>query len=157
MACWYVAPAFFNPKVITTYSNKPTAPGTLNAVLCMSSGGHKDLVIAHISIHEGQDLVTSSSVNQCFRDRRWVLVFWRRSVEVPEIHADPPSAILLLHRYHTRNPFCISTRPDEPSFQHLLHLLFNLLEDFGLHLSCPLLERPKSLLEREPMFDDTSI
>jgi hypothetical protein len=41
MALWYVAPAFFNPKVMTTYSNNPTTPGTLNAVLCMSSEAMK--------------------------------------------------------------------------------------------------------------------
>src|SRR6185503_16385308 len=41
MARWYVAPAFFSPKVITKYSNKPTAPGALNAVLFTSSGAMK--------------------------------------------------------------------------------------------------------------------
>jgi hypothetical protein len=33
--------AFFNPMVMTMYSNNPTAPGTRNAVLCMSSGAMK--------------------------------------------------------------------------------------------------------------------
>ena len=31
----------FNPKIITKYSNKPTAPGTLNAVLLISSRAMK--------------------------------------------------------------------------------------------------------------------
>ena len=52
---------------------------------------------------------------------------WRCSVEVSEIHADSPSAILLLYRDHAGDPFCIPTCPDEPCIKHLLHLFLNLL------------------------------
>jgi len=44
-----------------------------------------------------------------------------------------------------------------PHIPTLLYLFLNLLQNFGLHLACPLLKRPKSTLEREPMLDDASI
>jgi hypothetical protein len=48
--------------------------------------------------------VTSCCVDQCLRDRHRVFVLRSSSVEVYEVHADSPSAILLLHRYNTWNP-----------------------------------------------------
>src|SRR6185312_411659 len=101
--------------------------------------------------------VTGSSVDQHFCHGHRIFVLWRRSVEVSEIHTDSPSAILLLYRDHTGDPFCIPTWPDELCVQHLLHLFLDLLQDFSLHLPCSLLKRLKSFLKREPMFDDASI
>src|SRR6185312_9249105 len=119
--------------------------------------GHKNLVVAGITIHKTHHLMTSRCVDQCFRNRHRILIFWRCSVEVSEIHANSPSAIFLLDRDHARDPLSIPTWPDESCIQHLFHFFLNLLQDFGLHLPCWLLKRPKSLLERESMLDDASI
>ena len=65
---------------------------------CLYPLGHEDLVVAGITIHKAQHFVTGSCVDQCFHDGHRVLVLWRCFVEVSEIHADLPSAILLLYR-----------------------------------------------------------
>ncbi|PVH32226.1 hypothetical protein PAHAL_9G348400 [Panicum hallii] len=118
---------------------------------------HKNLVITSITIHEAQYLVTSSCINQCFRNRHRVLIFWYSPVKISKVYTDSPPAILLLYRYNIGNPFSIPASPDEAGFYHLFDFFLDFVQDFGLHLSCSLLERPKSWLERESMLDDTSI
>jgi hypothetical protein len=59
----YVAPSFFNLKVMTKYSNNPTESGTLNVVLCTSFGSHENLVVPDISVHEAQDHVVGGRVD----------------------------------------------------------------------------------------------
>src|SRR6185312_8023542 len=66
--------------------------------------GHEDLVVAGITVHKTHHLVAGSCVDQCLCNRHRVLVLWRRSVEISKIDANTPSAILLLHRYHSRDP-----------------------------------------------------
>ncbi|KAK1648446.1 hypothetical protein QYE76_066251 [Lolium multiflorum] len=59
--------------------------------------------------------------------------------------------------YDIGNPFSVPAWPDEPGVQHLLDLFLDFHQDFGLHLSCSLLERPKSFLQREPMLNDARV
>src|SRR6185503_3812912 len=63
--------------------------------------GHEDLVVAGFTIHKTHHLVAGSCVDQCLRNWHRVLILWRRSVEISKINADTPSAVLLLHQYHT--------------------------------------------------------
>jgi hypothetical protein len=88
--------------------------------------GHENLIVANIAIHETQNLVANSRVDQRFCNRHRVFILRYGPVEVPEIHADSPLAILLLYGYNARNPFSIPARPDEPCLQHLLYLFLNL-------------------------------
>ncbi|PVH38755.1 hypothetical protein PAHAL_5G345500 [Panicum hallii] len=118
---------------------------------------HKNLVITSIAIHETQHLMTSSRINQRFRNRHRVLIFWCRSVEIPKVYTDSPPAILLLYRHNTGNPFSIPASSDEACFYHLFDFFLDFFQDFGLHLLRSLLERPKSWLEREPMLNNTSV
>ncbi|PVH36574.1 hypothetical protein PAHAL_6G108200 [Panicum hallii] len=60
--------------------------------------GHENLVITSVAIHETQDLVTSSRIDQHLYNRHWIFILRSSSVEVSEVHADTPSAILLLYR-----------------------------------------------------------
>jgi hypothetical protein len=88
---------------------------------------HENLIVACVAIHETQTLIVGSRVDQRFRNGYWVFILWCGSIEVPEIHADSPPAILLLYRYNARNPLGISARPDEPYLQHFLYLFLDLL------------------------------
>jgi hypothetical protein len=88
--------------------------------------GHENLIVASVAIHETQNLVADSRVDQCFRNGHRVFILWCDPVEVLEIHADSPPTILLLYGYNTGNPFGIPARPDEPCLQHLLYLFLNL-------------------------------
>ena len=106
MARWYVAPAFFSPKVITKYSER----GLVHVFW-----GHEDLVVASITVHKAHHFVASSCVDQCFYNRHRIFVLWCCSVEISKIDANKPSAILLLYQYYARDPFCIPAWPDEPS------------------------------------------
>jgi hypothetical protein len=92
-----------------------------------------------------------------FPQRAFVFILRCGLVEVPEIHADSPLAILLLYRYNARNPFGIPARPVEPCLQHLLYLFLDLFQDFGPPLTRSLLKWLKSFLERELMFDNASV
>jgi hypothetical protein len=74
-----------------------------------------------------RNLVAGSRVDQHFHNRHWVFILRCGSVEVPEIHADSPPAILLLYKYNAGNPLDISTRPDEPYLQYFLYLFLDLL------------------------------
>jgi hypothetical protein len=118
---------------------------------------HENLIVAGVAIQETQNLVADSRVDQHFCNVHRVFILQCGPVEVPEIHADSPSAILLLYRYNARNPLGIPARLDEPCLQHLLYLFLDLFLDFGPHLMRPLLIWPKSFLERELMFDDASV
>jgi hypothetical protein len=69
--------------------------------------GHEILIVAGVAIHETQNLVADSRVDQRFHNGHRVFILWCGPVEVPEIHADSPLAILLLYRYNTGNPFGI--------------------------------------------------
>jgi hypothetical protein len=89
--------------------------------------GHENLIVAGVAVHETQNLVAVSRVDQCFRNGHRVFTLQCSPAEVPEIHADSPPAILLLYRYNARNPLGIPSRPDEPCLQHLLYLFLNLL------------------------------
>mgnify|MGYP007097270546 CR=1 FL=1 len=89
--------------------------------------GHENLIVASVAIHETQNLVAGSRVDQCFRNWHRVFILRCGPVEDPEIHADSPPAILLLYGYNARNPFGIPARPDEPCLQHLLYLFLDLL------------------------------
>jgi hypothetical protein len=88
--------------------------------------GHENLIVAVVAIHETQNLVAGSRVDQRFRNGHRVFILRCGPVEVPKIHADSPPAILLLYGYNARNPFGIPARPDEPCLQHLLYLFLNL-------------------------------
>jgi hypothetical protein len=88
--------------------------------------GHENLIVVSVAIHETQNLIADSRVDQCFHNGHRVFILRYGPVEVPEIHADSPPAILLLYGYNARNPFGIQARPDEPCLQHLLYLFFNL-------------------------------
>src|SRR5215218_10417236 len=101
--------------------------------------------------------MTSSRIDQCLCYWHRIFILWSGTIEIPKIYGDAPSAILLLHRYNIGNPFSVPAWPDEPGVQHLLDLLLDFHQDFGLHLSCSLLEWPKSFLQREPMVNETSV
>jgi hypothetical protein len=88
--------------------------------------GHENLIVAGVAIHETQNLVAGSRVDQRFHNGHRVFILRCDPVEVPEIYADSPSAILLLYGYNARNPFGIPAQPDEPCLQHLLYLFLNL-------------------------------
>jgi hypothetical protein len=88
--------------------------------------GHENLIVAGVAIHETQNLVADSCIDQRFRNGHRVFILWCGPVEVPEIHTDSPPAILLLYGYNARNPFGIPARPDEPGLQHFLYLFLNL-------------------------------
>jgi hypothetical protein len=118
---------------------------------------HKNLIVAGVAIHETQNLVAGSRIDQRFHNGHQVFILRCGPVEVPKIHVDSPPAILLLYRYNAIYPLGIPARPDEPYLQHLLYLFLNLFQDFGPHLMRSLLKWPKSFLEREPMFDDASV
>ncbi|PVH34976.1 hypothetical protein PAHAL_7G078100 [Panicum hallii] len=118
---------------------------------------HENLVITSIAVHETQHLVASSRINQYFRNRHRVLIFWCSPVEISKIYTNSPPAILFLHRYNIRDPFGIPASPDEASFYHLFDFFLDFFQDFGLHLSYSLLERPKSWLERKSKLHDVSI
>ncbi|PUV26772.1 hypothetical protein PAHAL_J014400 [Panicum hallii] len=60
--------------------------------------GHKNLVITSVTINETQDFLTSSRIDQCLCNRHWVLILRSSPVEVSEVHANSPSAVLLLYR-----------------------------------------------------------
>jgi hypothetical protein len=87
---------------------------------------HENLIVAGVAIHETQNLVAGSRVDQRFRNRHWVFILRCGPIEVPEIHADSPPAILLLYGLNARNPFGIPARPDESCLQLLLYLFLNL-------------------------------
>ncbi|PVH36469.1 hypothetical protein PAHAL_6G079500 [Panicum hallii] len=59
--------------------------------------GHENLIIPSVTIHETQNFVTSSRINQYFCNRHWVFILRSSPIEISEIHANPPPAILLLH------------------------------------------------------------
>jgi hypothetical protein len=124
---------------------------------CVCLLEHENLIVADVAIHETQNLVVGSRVDQRFRNGHRVFILRCGPVEVLEIHADSPPAILLLYRYSARNPLGIPTRPDEPCLQHLLYLFLDLFQDFSPHLTCSLLKWLKSFLETESMFDDASV
>jgi hypothetical protein len=88
--------------------------------------GYENLIVADVAIHETQNLVAGSRVDQRFCNGHRLFILWCGPVEVPEIRADSPPAILLLYGYNARNPFGIPAQPDEPYLQHLLYLFLNL-------------------------------
>jgi hypothetical protein len=100
--------------------------GYSECILVYVFWGHENLIVAGVSIHETQNLVASSHVDQRFLNGHRVFILQCGPVEVPEINADSPPAILLLYGYNARNPFGIPSRPDEPCLKHLLYLLVNL-------------------------------
>src|SRR6185503_5533579 len=67
--------------------------------------GHKNLIVASITIYKAHHLMASCCVDQRFCNRHQILIFWRCSVEISKIHADSPSAIFFLYRDHARDPF----------------------------------------------------
>jgi hypothetical protein len=87
---------------------------------------HENLIIAGVAIHETHNLVAGSRVDQRFRNGHWVFILRCGPVEVPEIHADSPPAILLLYGLNAGNPFGIPARPNESCLQLLLYLFLNL-------------------------------
>src|SRR3954468_21173255 len=93
--------------------------------------------------------MTSSCIDQCLCDRHWILNLWSGSIEISKVYGDAPSAILFLYRYDISNPLSVRAWPDKPGVQHFLDLFRDFFQNFGLHLSCSLLERPKSFLQRE--------
>jgi hypothetical protein len=88
--------------------------------------GHESLIVADVAIHETQNLVAGSRVDQRFRNGHWVFILQCGPVEVPEIHANSPLAILLLYGYNAGNPFGIPAQPHESCLQHFLYLFLNL-------------------------------
>src|ERR1044072_3387867 len=68
---------------------------------------HFDLIVIEETIHEGENFVLSSVVNQDINMRKWKIVFRTRSVQISVIHTHSYFAILLRYGYYVCNPLWI--------------------------------------------------
>ena len=93
---------------------------------------HSNLVVAGESIHETQQLVAGSSVDQLINLREREAIFWASLVEVCIVDADPPLAASFLHHYHIGQPLGIAGLSDEPCLEELANLfVYSLLSFWG--------------------------
>jgi hypothetical protein len=122
MAHWYMAPTFFNPKGHDHVFEQSHGTRHSECSLVYIFWSHENLNVADVAIHETQNLVAGSRIDQCFRNGHWVFILQCGSVEVLEIHTNSPPAILLLYRYNVGNQLDISARPNELCLQHFLSL-----------------------------------
>src|ERR1051325_6879779 len=76
-------------------------------------GSHFDLIVTGKTIHEGEDLMLSSVVNQNINMRKWEIVFRTRFVQISVIHTHSHFTILLRYGYHVCNPLRIRSNSQE--------------------------------------------
>src|ERR1051325_465511 len=70
-------------------------------------GSHFDLIVTAETIHEGENFVLSSVVNQNINMRKRKIVFRTRFVQISVIHTHSYLTILLRYGYHICNPLRI--------------------------------------------------
>src|ERR1043165_3242866 len=72
-------------------------------------GSHFDLIATGETIHEGENFVLSSVINQNINVRKWKIVFRTRFVQISIVHTHSYLAILLRYGYSITTPLRIRT------------------------------------------------
>ena len=88
--------------------------------------GHLDLIIAWESIHEGEEHVGSSIIDQGIDMRQWKIVLGAGLVQISVINASMYFPIFLRHGNNVGNPIWVGYRGKETDFQLFFYFLFDL-------------------------------
>jgi hypothetical protein len=74
------------------------------------------------AIQQGHDCDVGCGVHHLIHSRQWIVIFWRCFVEISEIDAHAPFAVLFLDRHRVGQPFGVHDFADDGGVKQPLDL-----------------------------------